>query len=642
MNTRNLRIGLIFLTLCSVILLGCPESGVSSDQIAQGESGDRGDDQTPDSETTPEPTTPEPTTPEPTTPEPTTPEPTTPEPTTPEPTIPEPTTPEPTIPEPTTPEPTIPEPTTPEPTIPTPEPTIPEPTTPEPTIPTPEPIIPDWDTPYHDAIFKATHDSYAESIPAQLDAGFRLIEIDFHDDDHGKYGYRVGHTAPGTEIFLGSGNPGSGGYRLWSIPTTDAFKLPTWLSTLSSWSQNNPGHAPITLILEPKDSLVDNNGYDAHDLSRFNQELLDAFGLDNIYTAFEQGPSNHWPSVDDLRDKFIIVMVGNEDNRHSYVRTLGKTPAVAVNDHGQAIAVYQKPNSRELWYWTGEWQTANSGNKMPAGSILWLRNQRYAEGYDTDSPPTVAINNEGWIVATHEGANQAIEYRLGKLTSELDIDWKAGATSVEAGSNPAIRFDSLDSNAVTTRYTGVDSDTTIYEQAITLHVERSALEPSAATSLSTDTNEWWENKNSAVSQAGIVEVNSNENKGNLLTYTADGRTGRIRLFQLAFIEVEPSEINSDLLYAELYTETTGRFYSAGKFPYLEFFNPRANFDSTVEHRTDTNGNPFLITRYRDFEEVNAREINDPSALPNFPTLRHPRNYQAQWYADMFNRIQHFE
>ncbi len=539
MHTRNLRIGLIFLTLCSALLLSCTGPGVDPGPIVQDETDD------------------------------------------------------------------------------------------QPSEP-PSPPDPHWDTPYHDAVFKATHNSYTASIPGQLDTGVRLIEIDFHDDAHDRYGYRVGHSEPILEVSLGAGNPS---FTWDALINYTPYKLPAWLSALSSWSQNNPGHAPITLVLEPKDPLIDNNGYDAYDLSRFNQELLDAFGLDNIYTAFEQGPSYVWPSVGDLRDKFIIAMTGVEANRLTYVRTLGKTPAVAMNDHGQVIAVYQKPDSAELWYWTGKWQT-NSDNKMPAGSILWLRNQRYAEGYDTDSPPAVAINNEGWIVAIHQGANQAIEYRLGRLTSELDIDWNTRATSTEVGHNPAIRFDSLDDNVLTARYTGIDSDTTIHEQAVTLHAGRSELEPSAATSVSVDTNEWWENRITAVSQVGIVEVSSNENKGNLLTYTANGRTGRIRLFQLVFIEVDPDRINNDALYAELYAETTGRFYSS------------KNLALTVDYRTTTNGEPFLITRDFDFQESEANGISDASALPNFPALDSAYIYMHtqfySWYTTLFERIKFFE
>ncbi len=481
------------------------------------------------------------------------------------------------------------------------------------------PSDPYWNTPYHDAVFKATHNSYTRSIPAQLDAGFRLIEIDFHDQAHTNYGYRVGHWWPGHQVSYGYGNP-------------NTTRLPAWLSMLSSWSQNNPGHAPITLILDTKDPIADadNDGYAGHNLSRFNQELLDAFGLDNIYTAAEQGRSYHWPPVGDLRDKFIIVMAetGRSVNRQAYVGTLGKTPAVAMNDHGQVIAVYQKPISRWLWYWTGEWQTTSSDNKMPTGSILWLRNQRYAWGFDYESPPTIAINNEGWIVATHQGINQVIKYQLGKLTPELDIDWKTAPISANSGSNPAIRFDSLDSNTLTAIYTGIDSDTTIYEQDITLHTERSTLELSAATSSSNDQNELWKNVNSANSNTGTVKVSSD--RKNLLTYSANGRTDRIRLFQISFVEADPVRIGRDSSYATLLTETTGRFHSSD--------SP----DSTVRYRTSTNGDPFLITRNFMFGLDDAHRISDPRALPNFPALYNAHDYRRPWYHALFGQFKHFE
>ncbi len=495
-----------------------------------------------------------------------------------------------------------------------------------------------WNTPYHDAIFKATHNSYAASIPDQLDAGARLIEIDLHDDDHASYGYRVGHDSPGHLVFLESRNPSS-------------IKLSPWLSMLSAWSQNNPGHAPITLLFDIKDSLYDSDGYDGYDLSRFNQELINALGENNIYTAFELGTSYAWPLVGELRNKFIAVLSGNTGNYSAYVATHGEMPAVAMNDHGQIIAVYKESFSFDLRYWTGEWQTANPDNKMPEGSIRWMRNRRYAQDYSTSSHPAVAINNAGWIVTVHQGPNQALEYRLGKLTAELDIDWKTDLTSVGFGNNPAIHFDTLDGNTLTVVYTGVAPDTNTYAKSITLDPATPELRHAPA-SPSNDSSGLLQNKNHAVSSIGTVRVSSDSNMENLLTYTTDDMagtgtseiTGRIRFFQLAFTEIDPVRIiEGDRAYETVYAETTGRFYADG----VDFFFDAdelifsSYFDSTVEHRT-RGGNPFLITRFYAFGSSNAKGVSDTSALPNFPAPILISLSYEKWYTSLFQRIQYFE
>ena len=114
------------------------------------------------------------------------------------------------------------------------------------TEPSPDPMS----LAFNEAIFAATHNSYTGgdkgSITDQLDAGVRVLELDFHIDDHHETGdYQLGHLWVEEGVALGNGNP-----------STTA--LTQWLMQISNWSDNNLGHAPITIILDAKDHIMGN------------------------------------------------------------------------------------------------------------------------------------------------------------------------------------------------------------------------------------------------------------------------------------------------------------------------------------------------------------------------------------------------
>ena len=70
----------------------------------------------------------------------------------------------------------------------------------------------DTSTPYNQAYFKSMHNAYSGeergTIHEQLDAGFRGLEFDIHDNDFANIGdYQLGHFSPGGEVERGHGNP---------------------------------------------------------------------------------------------------------------------------------------------------------------------------------------------------------------------------------------------------------------------------------------------------------------------------------------------------------------------------------------------------------------------------------------------------
>lgn len=281
-------------------------------------------------------------------------------------------------------------------------------------------------TRYNDLVFRATHNSYAGapsgdlgSLRRQLDRGVRFLELDVHDNEFASAGYRIGHESPGSGVVHAGGNPRSD-------------RLGAWLQTIARWSVGNSRHAPITLALDLKDRLTDNRSFAQGNLARLNQELLEAFGP-RLFTA-EQLPGGRWPTLEALRGRLIVVLSGDQWTRLAYLRDPGHNPAVAVNSTGRVVEVHDSGGG-ELWYWTGEFASP--------GRLLWHRHGRY----DTGQRPAVARNDAGFLVEVHEDpdpGDDRLWYRVGRLTSDLEIDWLSqagrGFPGADQGVSPSIRF----------------------------------------------------------------------------------------------------------------------------------------------------------------------------------------------------------
>ena len=279
---------------------------------------------------------------------------------------------------------------------------------------------------YNELVFRATHNSYAGapsgdlgSLRRQLDRGVRFLELDVHDSEFASAGYRIGHASPGDGVVHGGGNPRGDG-------------LGAWLGSVERWSDGNPRHAPITLALDLKDRLTDNRSFAQGNLARLNEELLEAFGP-RLFAA-EQLTSDPWPTLEALRGRLIVVLSGDEGTRLGYVRDPGHNPAVAINGSGQVVEVHDSGGG-ELWYWTGEFSSP--------GRVRWHRHGRY----DTGQRPAVALDDAGLLVEVHEDpdpGDDRLWYRVGRLTSDLEIDWfsQAGQSfpGADQGVRPSIRF----------------------------------------------------------------------------------------------------------------------------------------------------------------------------------------------------------
>lgn len=86
----------------------------------------------------------------------------------------------------------------------------------------------------------------------------------------------------------------------------------SWLNLLKEWSdEQDREHVPITLFLELKDSIIDENNEpcELYGIKRLNKIILDSLCPDYLYRYSDFRKNGfQWSSIDDLKGKIIIVL----------------------------------------------------------------------------------------------------------------------------------------------------------------------------------------------------------------------------------------------------------------------------------------------------------------------------------------------
>jgi hypothetical protein len=275
---------------------------------------------------------------------------------------------------------------------------------------------------------RASHNSYSGgdrgSLIDQLNANVRCIEFDFHDNDFETIkDYRVGHLKPGAEVDHRPPNPPDD-------------KLDSWLAVVNAWSIANPGHEPITIVLDAKDDLTDN---DVADLEELNRRLEAMFGS-RLFTREDFERHSSWPDVDDMRDKVLCVLSGNGGSRAAYRWSMGTTPAVGANKNGDVVMAYRS-STGEINCWAGR---ATEGE----GAVAWLRKNTLAVSDIDLAEPAIKINDDGWVVAVYRFGPRPEMHglMLASKTGHLKdgrINW--GKTHVLGdGMSPSLKIDGDD------------------------------------------------------------------------------------------------------------------------------------------------------------------------------------------------------
>ena len=291
---------------------------------------------------------------------------------------------------------------------------------------------------YEETRFWTTHNSYTGgadlgSLVDQLNKKVRWLELDIHDDEYDRVGdYRLGHWNPGSEVMVGDGNPAS-------------LLLRDWLAVLAAWSATpaNARHAPVTLVLDIKSDLTDND--EGGDLEDLNQRLEDAFGA-KLFTRADYDGRGAWPELDDLRGRFLVVLSGDGGTRIAYRAAYGGPPAMAVNTGGDVVLAYRSPGG-DMRCWSGQ---ATAGSDR----VVWYRKGTYAVNPYTVSEPTLAINDDRWVASVYRVGPQPgqpgpalLESRLGRMQDDAGgvvnrrIKWFRSPQQLDAGRNPSLQID---------------------------------------------------------------------------------------------------------------------------------------------------------------------------------------------------------
>lgn len=128
--------------------------------------------------------------------------------------------------------------------------------------------------------------------------GVRQIELDFDYDAQGGT-FDVFHIA-----------------LVDPVSTCDTLAL--CLGEVATWSDDNPGHLPVWVLLEVKNSET-NDVTDDPDtfIERFEQQVEDAFGRDRLLTpadvkgeaaTLQEAVAGGWPTLGEVRDKVMVVI----------------------------------------------------------------------------------------------------------------------------------------------------------------------------------------------------------------------------------------------------------------------------------------------------------------------------------------------
>lgn len=182
------------------------------------------------------------------------------------------------------------------------------------------------------------------SLTDQLEGGVRGFELDlYHDPEGGHYGYPAAYRALESEGVdratlapidrTDMDKPGFKVFHMVDVDVRSSCNLfVTCLRELKQWSDANPDHAPIFVMLEAKTQGIpifaestspvpfSEEAYDAMDA-----EILSVLGRDRIVTPDDvRGElatleaavrAGNWPRLDESRGKFVFMLITALDTK---------------------------------------------------------------------------------------------------------------------------------------------------------------------------------------------------------------------------------------------------------------------------------------------------------------------------------------
>lgn len=175
--------------------------------------------------------------------------------------------------------------------------------------------------------------------------GIRSIELDVYRDPQGGLFYnRMGNGFVGRDIASGISELEEPGLKILHFPDFDynsefiSFK--DALNTLENWSDSNPEHLPVYVLVEAKednpDAMLPGFGltasldFSGNAVEEIENEIIEVFGPvsnsllrpDDVIlsnkTLKESVESNAWPSLEESRGKLILILMAEDHVIQSY------------------------------------------------------------------------------------------------------------------------------------------------------------------------------------------------------------------------------------------------------------------------------------------------------------------------------------
>lgn len=177
----------------------------------------------------------------------------------------------------------------------------------------------------------------------QLDMGLRNLEIDvFHDPEGGKYSRPRGidiiqNAVSDTFLWYDNNSLHEPGLKVFHIQDIDFqshhFLFKDVLKTLLVWSEANPEHHPIIILINAKDGAVpgtiDPLPFSAAALDSIDLEIKAILNENKLITpAMVQGSygsleqavlSGNWPKIIQVKGRFLFVLDENEEKNERYL-----------------------------------------------------------------------------------------------------------------------------------------------------------------------------------------------------------------------------------------------------------------------------------------------------------------------------------
>jgi hypothetical protein len=193
------------------------------------------------------------------------------------------------------------------------------------------------------SIHKANQLNYSHlSLDEQLSLGLRQLEIDVVNDPNGNQYQHVELASRFNEDWLSvhdAAQLAKPGFKVMHVPHVDVMThcitLKACLKELTVWSDSHPEHFPIVIMMNAKETQPDflkskkPTPFDEAAFASLDEAIQNSL-QDRLVSPDDIRGNAHslqrvitnkgWPSVNDLRGKFIFLFDGNDSQRERYTQ----------------------------------------------------------------------------------------------------------------------------------------------------------------------------------------------------------------------------------------------------------------------------------------------------------------------------------